>query len=103
MARDVEQILEKLEALKRRHQNLAGRQACAEAAGALQDADGGMRQDVDELFARWETEVTARELHTHASPVAGDSLAEEFEAAERQSDLRSSLADLLATPGSKQK
>ncbi len=102
MARDVDQILEKLEALKRRHQDLAARQACAEAAGALQDAEGGTQQDVDELFARWETEVVARELGTQAAPVGGDSLAEEFEASERQSDLRSALAELLANPGSRE-
>ncbi|MFH0785592.1 MAG: hypothetical protein V2B20_27105 [Pseudomonadota bacterium] len=52
MAHDMDQILKKLEALKRKQQNLAGRQVCAEAVNTLQDADGGIQHDVDDLFAR---------------------------------------------------
>lgn len=98
MTRDVDQILKKLEALRRKHQNLACRQACAEAAGALQDGDVGIDRNVDELFARWETDVVARELHSRSPAVASDPLAEEFAADEQKRDLRLALERLLATP-----
>jgi phage shock protein A len=98
MAHDVGQILKKLEALKRRHQNLAGRQVCAEAVNTLQDADGGIRNDIDDLFARWETDVVSQELHTQSPAMASDCLAEEFSSDEQNQALRLALEQIIATP-----
>lgn len=96
MAADVDHILKKLEALRRRHQNLAGRQACAEAFNALQVVDSGIQDDVDDLFARWETDVVAHELHAQSPDTAGDPLAETFAAAEQKEELRMALKQILA-------
>lgn len=100
MARDVDQVLKKLEALKRKHQNLAGRQVCAEAVNTLQHADGGIEHDIDNLFARWETDVVAQELHAQAPAAASDCLAEEFDTAEQRQALRLALEQIIATPNS---
>ncbi len=98
MAGDVDHILKKLEAVKRKHQNLAGRQACAEAAYALQRTDGGIHHDIDDLFTRWETDVVARELHARCETVVNDTLTAEFDADEQQQALRVVLDQLIADP-----
>jgi len=98
MAQDVDHILKKLEALKRKHQNLSGRQACAEAFNALQHADTGIQDDIDDLFARWETDVVAQELHVQSSAIASDPLAAEFDTAEQEQALRMALEQIIATP-----
>ena len=95
MARDVEGILEKLEALKRRQRDLAGRQSCAEAINAIQRVDGGIQHDIDDLFTRWETDVVAQELHARTPDTAGDSLDDEFAALERKQSLRRALEEIL--------
>lgn len=102
MARDVDHILKKLEALKRKHQNLAGRQACAEAVHALQHADGGIHHDIDDLFTRWETDVVARELHARCETAVTDTLSEEFDTDEQQHALQLALEQLIADPKSEE-
>lgn len=97
MARDVDHILKKFEGLKRKHQNLAGRQACADAVHALQNIDGGIQNDIDDLFSRWETDVVARELHGRTMTDSGDLLAEEFETCEHKEALRMTLEEIIAT------
>ncbi len=101
MARDVEHILKRLEALKRRHRNLSGRQACAEAACAIQNADGGIQNDIDNLLARWETDVAAQELCGKTAPESCDLLLEEFETTEKKEALRRTLNQIIATPSQK--
>lgn len=98
MAADVEHILKKLETLRRRHRNLAGRQVCAEAFHALQRADGGIQDDIDDLFARWETDVVARELHVRSPQIVSDALDEEFGTAEQEQALRLALQQIIADP-----
>jgi phage shock protein A len=98
MAADVDHILKKLEMLRRRHQNLAGRQACAEAFNALQSVDGGIQDDIDDLFTRWETDVVAQELHARSPGITGDALAEEFFSVEQEQALRQALKQIIETP-----
>jgi phage shock protein A len=99
MAQDVDYILKKLEALKRRHQNLTGRQLCAEATTGLQLADGGIHHDIDDLFTRWETDIVAQELQgSHCPAAASDRLTEEFETAEQKQALRLALEDIISNP-----
>ena len=100
MAKDIEKILNKLDALKRRHQSLAGRQICAEAVNTLQDTDCGIEHDIDRLFSRWETDVVAQELHTLTPLGASDGLAEEFAMAEEKQALRLVLEQIIAAPSS---
>lgn len=98
VARDVDSILEKLAALKRRHQNLAGRQACAEAFNAVQRTDGSIQDDIDDLLTRWETDVVAQELHVQPPVMAGDALEEEFATLEQEQALRLALEQILEQP-----
>lgn len=96
MARDVEQVLEKLESLKRRHRCLSGRQSCAQAAVVLQDGELFMGDGVDDLLARWEAEISAQEIHAQTAGDETDPLTEEFDAAEEREALRRTLADMLS-------
>lgn len=98
MATDVDHILKKLGALRRRHQDLAGRQACVEAFNALQCVDSGLQDDMHDLFARWETDVVAQELHAQTPDMAGDPLDEEFASAEQEQALRHALKQIIGTP-----
>ncbi len=98
MARDVDHILQKLEAHKRRHQQLTGRQVCAEAVHAMQYAETGLKGDIDDLFTRWETDVVASELHAQLPASGEDPLDHEFDAAEQEQALRLVLEEIIATP-----
>ncbi|MGD9009991.1 MAG: hypothetical protein PVG41_18835 [Desulfobacteraceae bacterium] len=98
MARDVDHILNKLEAHKRRHQNLTGRQVCAEAVHSMQYAETGLEIDIDDLFTRWETDVVASELHAQLPASTDDPLDHEFDTAEQEQSLRTALKAIIATP-----
>jgi phage shock protein A len=98
MARDVDHILKKLEAHKRRHQNLTGRQVCAEAVHAVQYAETGFEIDIDDLFTRWETDVVASELHAQLPASTDDPLDHEFDTAEQEQTLQAALKAIIATP-----
>jgi phage shock protein A len=102
MVQDVDQVLAKLTALKSKHRHLSGRQSCAQAAAALQDGESFMEQGADDLFARWESDVIAQELHAQSAGFEMDRLAEEFDAAEQEQALRMTLADLLSSPREEQ-
>lgn len=102
MVQELATIQHKLEALKRKHQNLASRQVCAEAVNVLQDADSGVRHDIDDLFSRWETDVVTKEIHSQSSVPVNEGLAAEFEAAEENQKLRMALEQLIAVPLSKE-
>lgn len=98
MAQDVDYILNKLEAHKRRHQNLTGRLVCAEAVHATQNAETGLETDIGDLFTRWETDVLASELHAQLPAFSDDPLDHEFDTTEQEQALRMALEELIATP-----
>ncbi len=97
MFQDVEKALGKLDILKRKHQNLTGRQICAEASQTLHHADDSLQDDINNLLSRWETEVVAQELHGHSPAIMTDSLADEFETAEHEQELRLALQQIVTT------
>ncbi len=97
MFNDVELVHEKLKTLKRKHQNLSGRQVCADAVHAIQRVDTDFHHEIDELYTRWETDVVATELHHNHLPTEGDPLADEFDSLEEKQDLQKSLDDLIAS------
>lgn len=101
MAQDVDHILKKLEAHKRRHQNLTGRQVCAEAVHAMQYAETGLETDIGDLFTRWETDVVASELHAQLPGSADDPLDHEFDTTEQEQALRMALEEIIGTPETK--
>ena len=97
MRSDVEHILCNLDELKRKHQNLTGRQACAEAAQAIHQSCGNLNNDIDDFFSRWETDVVTSELHYQVPSEATDALADEFDTVEHKESLRKTLDELIAT------
>lgn len=97
MAQDLDYVHEKLNTLKRRHRNLSGRQVCANAVHTIQQVDGTIQQDIDNLFNRWETEVVTTELRSNTQQEGYDPLAEEFNNLENKEALQQTLNDLLAT------
>lgn len=98
MARDVDHILKKLEAHKRRHQNLTGRQVCAEAVHAMQYAETGLETDIGDFFTRWETDVVASELHAQLPDSIDDPLEHELDTTEQEQALRMALEEIIASP-----
>lgn len=102
MAHDVDQVLAKLTDLKSRHRRLSGRQSCAQAAAVLQDGEVFMEEGADDLFSRWEADVTAQELHAQSTGFEVDPLSEAFDAEEQQAVLRETLAEILSSSPEKQ-
>ncbi len=98
MTHDVDRAGQKLADLKHRHQVLAGRQSCAEAMDGLPSSEKSRPEDLDALYTRWETEVTARELHTHSLAPETDRLAAAFDREEEEADLRLTLEEIITTP-----
>ncbi len=98
MTHDVDQAEQKLTDLKRRHRALAGRQSCAEAMDGLPCAEKCLPEDLDALYTRWETEVTAHELHTRTLTPETDRLAAAFDREEEEEDLRLTLTEIITDP-----
>jgi phage shock protein A len=101
MAHDVEGLIAKLSDLRGRYRCLSGRESCARAAAALASDGDCFAESVDDLFTRWEADVTARELHAAPGEFEADPLSEAFASEERQAALRESLAEILSSPPEK--
>lgn len=96
MARDLDAAHRKLGNLRRRHRLLAGRQTCADARDVLAPGDGSLPEDLDALYTRWETDVTAREIHVGTARPESDPLAAAFDRREAEADLRRTLAKIVS-------
>lgn len=97
MEQDVNRILEKLKELKRKHQNLLGRQVCADAMTSVQQVEGVVQDDINDFFTRWESDVVANELRSHSAEMSEDILVQEFTQEEQQDELRHLLDELINT------
>lgn len=97
MSQDVDKALRKLEMLKLKHQNLTGRQTCAETSKVLHNPENCFQDDINNLFTRWETQVVAQELHGNFPIIAPDNLEDEFETAEQEEELRLALEQIVTT------
>jgi phage shock protein A len=100
LAADVARVEERLGELRERHNLLRTRESRAHALAIVRDAGVPLGADAGELFERWETRVTERELAGEcASSDAGggdDAFAAEFDEAEEAESLRSELRELVA-------
>lgn len=98
LVRDVARVEERLGSLTERHNLLRTRQSRAEALAIARDAGAPLCAQTSELFERWETQVTERELVGACTADEGDdAFAAEFDAHEESEDLREELAELLRT------
>jgi phage shock protein A len=83
--------------LEHRRQLMRSREATADAATGIRDAEDGASLDLDGAFERWEVKVTEAEIEYDAvAPV--DAFAAGFVAEEERAALRAELAALKADP-----
>lgn len=104
LAQDVQAVDERLSQLKEKRNLLRTRQSRAEALSQVRGVGASVAEDIGELFDRWETRVTERELEGEcalpgSSLTAEDAFAAEFEAAEETDALRQELAELVRNTG----
>lgn len=96
LARDVQAVDQRLGGLKEQRNLLRTRQARAEALSSVARANQPLGAEVGEVFERWETRVTERELEGEC---AVSDEADEFEAGfsgeEERQALRAELSELL--------
>lgn len=90
LAKDVGVMEEQLSALVEKRNLMRTRQSRAEAVKNIQGGADAFSTDLDDIFERWETRVTEKELIGSCS-VEADSLEEAFVTQEEESSLREEL------------
>lgn len=102
LEQDVARVEEQLGQLEERRNLLRTRQSRAEALARVREAGAPLCADVGELFERWETQVTEREIEGEC-PVTdadtrgeSDAFAAAFAEREEEASLREDLHALLA-------
>jgi phage shock protein A len=96
VARDEQELVSKLDDLKRRQTLLGSREARAEALGGA-----CCGEDVELVFDRWEARVEERELRADSALEAPDALERELRANEERAELERELDRLLESEGAK--
>ena len=94
LASDVAVVEERLSRLEDQRNVLATRQSRAEALGSVRDAQAPSGLDMQEVFGRWETRVSERELEGACLP-RGDELETGFHDEEEAEELGAELDELL--------
>lgn len=91
----LEKMQTRLEQVTLQRNHLRSRESVAKATRALNAVDGNGASGINELFERWEVTIGDSEVlnEVQASPV--DTLAHEFEAAERRDSLQDELSELM--------
>lgn len=90
LSQDLQTIRNRIDELKRKKNELAAREYRAQAARAGASDDLGIINELDDIFDRWESRVTA--VETYSVPL--DSLEEEFIIEEEERELRDELTQL---------
>jgi len=99
LAKDVARIDERLSELRERHNVLRTRQSRAHALATVREAGSPAHTDPADLFERWETQVTEREIAGDCTQgedgmLGNDTFADEFDAREEEEALREELRAL---------
>lgn len=94
LAKDVRSMEEQLTALIEKRNLMRTRQSRAEAVKSIQGSSEAFATDLDDIFERWETRVTEKEL-AGACCVDTDTFEDAFVSEEEEADLRSELSELL--------
>ena len=105
MKGDVESMLQRLAQIKEKQRALVSRQVCADAVQNFRGADTNVDHDIDDLFARWEMDVVAKELHCQSATMVSesdfDSLERRFDQEDEEKELRQMLDELTNVPPQK--
>ena len=98
---DLGRLKARLQEIDHRRRELRGRELTAKGAVVVAGFERDSRLDVDRLFERWEVEIARREIGSEMQleDGDGDGLAEDFERAERDAELRDELAAILKEEG----
>lgn len=96
LGEDLVKVEDRFQQLKKQRNLLRTRQSRAEAMGALHIEDSCLISEIDDIFERWETKVTEYELQGNCTVGDRDLLDEEFQSEEEESELKESLAALIA-------
>lgn len=91
---DLRRIEEKVEALKRKRNTLASRQANADALKVMDACEAGSAQEIDEIFERWEARIAGAEAVGHFAAGA-DSFESEFTKEEDDAETRAKLDEIV--------
>jgi len=96
LAKDVRSMEEQLAGLVEKRNLMRTRQSRAEAVHSVQGSTDLMSCDLDDIFERWETRVTEKELGAQCG-LTTDSLEDSFVTAEEEAQLRVELQELTKT------
>lgn len=96
LAKDVNSMEEQLAALVEKRNLMRTRQSRAEAVQSIQGGSESLATDLDDIFERWETRVTEKEI-AGACSVTTDSFEESFATSEEDDSLRAELAQLTGS------
>lgn len=97
LGKDVRNMEEQLQALSEKRNLMRTRQSRAEAVKTIQGNADMVSTDLDDIFERWETRVTEKEL-AGACSLQVDSLEEDFVSQEEEGALLDELKDLIGAP-----
>jgi phage shock protein A len=101
LAKDLAVVEERLAALRQQRNIMRTRQSRAEALRLIQQVDSHVVADIDDVFNRWDSQVSACEMQAHVSYENEDPLDEEISTQEEESEARAMLSDLLSAPKDK--
>jgi len=94
LIKDVRNMEEQLRALAEKRNLMRTRQSRAEAVKTIQGNAGVISTDLDDIFERWETRVTEKEIAGSCN-IQLDPLEENFVSQEEENALRDELNELL--------
>ncbi len=98
LTQDLVVIDDRLTRLRQQRNALRTRQSRAEALRSLQNDDGLVISEIDEIFDRWETKITEYEVQASCRLDEKDDLEAQFTSAEEESALKEELKTLLGAP-----
>jgi phage shock protein A len=102
LARDLSVVEERLVALRQQRNIMRTRQSRAEALRLLQQVDSRAVSDIDDIFGRWEAQVSACEVRAQLDHSTEDLLHEELSTQEEEIELRHLLAEMSDNSATKE-
>ncbi len=96
---DMARVEERVARLEHQRNVLRTRESRAGAMAAAHADDAGLLSEIDDIFERWDTKVTAAEYRADCALAGPDDLEARFVASEEAEDLRAELDELVRNEG----
>jgi phage shock protein A len=96
---DMARVDERVARLEHQRNVLRTRESRAGAMSAAHADDAGLLSEIDDIFERWDTKVTAAEYRADCALAGPDDLEARFVASEEAEDLRAELEELVRDEG----